>query len=99
MLTKSVLALVFLILDRILPLHGRIVPYGELLNAIGKKPAAKKSSLSSTRERRKPARARANFCRRSSVLTNAAKIGIVRRPYFTQFGAPVSLLLLAAGPI
>jgi glyoxylase-like metal-dependent hydrolase (beta-lactamase superfamily II) len=28
--------------DRILPLHGRIVPYGELLNAIGKKPAAKK---------------------------------------------------------
>ena len=42
MLTKSVLALVFLILDRILPLHGRIVPYGELLNAIGKKPAAKK---------------------------------------------------------
>ena len=26
--------------DRILPLHGRIVPYGELLNAIGEKPAA-----------------------------------------------------------
>jgi hypothetical protein len=28
--------------DRISPLHGRIVPYGELLNAIGKKPAAAK---------------------------------------------------------
>jgi glyoxylase-like metal-dependent hydrolase (beta-lactamase superfamily II) len=26
--------------ERILPLHGRMVPYGELLNAIGKKPAA-----------------------------------------------------------
>jgi glyoxylase-like metal-dependent hydrolase (beta-lactamase superfamily II) len=28
--------------DRILPLHGQIVPYGELLNAIGKKPEAAK---------------------------------------------------------
>lgn len=28
--------------DRIVPIHGRIVPYGELLTAIGKKPAAKK---------------------------------------------------------
>jgi glyoxylase-like metal-dependent hydrolase (beta-lactamase superfamily II) len=27
--------------DRILPLHGRIVPYSELLAAIGKKPAGK----------------------------------------------------------
>jgi glyoxylase-like metal-dependent hydrolase (beta-lactamase superfamily II) len=26
--------------DRILPLHGTIAPYGELLNAIGKKPPA-----------------------------------------------------------
>jgi glyoxylase-like metal-dependent hydrolase (beta-lactamase superfamily II) len=28
--------------DRIVPIHGRIVPYGDLLAAIGKKPAAKK---------------------------------------------------------
>jgi glyoxylase-like metal-dependent hydrolase (beta-lactamase superfamily II) len=28
--------------DRILPLHGRIVPYGDLLEAIGKKPAPAK---------------------------------------------------------
>jgi hypothetical protein len=28
--------------DRILPLHGRIVPYSELLGAIGKKPAPAK---------------------------------------------------------
>jgi len=28
--------------DRILPLHGAIAPYGELLNAIGKKPAPAK---------------------------------------------------------
>jgi glyoxylase-like metal-dependent hydrolase (beta-lactamase superfamily II) len=28
--------------ERILPLHGRIVPYGDLLSAIGKKPAEKK---------------------------------------------------------
>jgi hypothetical protein len=26
--------------ERILPMHEHIVPYGELLNAIGKKPAA-----------------------------------------------------------
>jgi glyoxylase-like metal-dependent hydrolase (beta-lactamase superfamily II) len=30
--------------DRILPLHGRIVPYGELLAAIGKKPAPAEKS-------------------------------------------------------
>ena len=29
--------------DRILPLHGRIVPYSELLGAIGKKPAPAKN--------------------------------------------------------
>ena len=28
--------------ERILPLHGMIVPYGELMKAIGKGPAAKK---------------------------------------------------------
>lgn len=28
--------------DRILPIHGRIIPYGDLLAAIGKKPAPKK---------------------------------------------------------
>ena len=29
--------------DRILPIHGRIVPYGDLLSAIGKKPAPAKT--------------------------------------------------------
>ena len=29
--------------ERILPLHGRIVPYSELLGAIGKKPAPAKN--------------------------------------------------------
>jgi glyoxylase-like metal-dependent hydrolase (beta-lactamase superfamily II) len=42
--------------ERIVPIHGRIVPYGDLLAAIGKKPAPRKSSEASRPGQRTAAR-------------------------------------------